>query len=95
MISTRRRSDENWDNYKKQRSFCAKLNRQTKEKYFSDINVNGTSDNKKFWKTIKPFFSNKDRENHKISTRGRNNSQHHEYLFQKHYHTPKTQNYQN
>ena len=55
----KQRSDENWDNYKKQRNFCVKLLRQTKEKYFSDINVKSISDNKKFWKTIKPFFSNK------------------------------------
>ena len=52
-------SDENWDNYKKQRNFCVKLLRHTKEKYFSDINIKSISDNKKFWKTIKPFFSSK------------------------------------
>ena len=56
----KQRSDENWDNYKKQRNFCVKLLRQTKEKYFSDINVKIISDNKKpFWKTIRPFFPNK------------------------------------
>ena len=52
----KRRSDENWDTYKKQRNFCVKVLRQTKEKYFSDINVESISDNKKFWKTTKPFF---------------------------------------
>ena len=55
----KRRSDENWNNYTKQRNFCVKQLRQTKEKHFSDINVKSISDNKKFWKTIKPFFSNK------------------------------------
>ena len=55
----KQRSDENWKNYKKQRDFCVKLLRQTKEKFFSDINVKSISDNKNFWKTIKPFFSNK------------------------------------
>ena len=55
----KKKSDENWDNYKKQRNFCVKFLRQTKEKYVSDINVKSISDNKKFWKTIKPFFSNK------------------------------------
>ena len=34
----KKRADENWDNYKKQRNSCVKLLRQTKEKYFSDIN---------------------------------------------------------
>ena len=55
----KQRSNENCDNYKRQRNFCVKLLCQTKEKYFSDINVKSTSDNKKFWKNIKPFFSNK------------------------------------
>ena len=55
----KQRSDENWDNYKKQMNFSVKLPRKTKEKYFSDINVKSISDNKRFWKTIKPFFFNK------------------------------------
>ena len=55
----KQRSNENCDNYKRQRNFCVKLLHQTKEKYFSDINVKSTSDSKTFWKTIKPFFSNK------------------------------------
>ena len=55
----KQRSDENWNNYKKQGNVCVKLLCQTKEKYFSDINVKNISDNKKFWKTIKPFFYNK------------------------------------
>ena len=52
-------NDENWDNYKKQRNFCVKLLCQNKEKYFSNINVKSISDNKKFWKIMKPFFLNK------------------------------------
>ena len=52
----RKRSDENWDNYKKQRNFFVKLFRQTKEKCFSNINVKSICDNKKFWKIIKPVF---------------------------------------
>ena len=39
--------------------YCVKLLIQTEEKYFSDINVKRISDNKKFRKTIKPFFSDK------------------------------------
>ena len=33
--------------------------RQTKEKYFNNINFKNVSDNKTFWKSVKPFFSNK------------------------------------
>ena len=52
-------SAKNWNSYKKQRIFCFKLLRQTKEKYFNNINVKKVSDNKTFWKSVKPFFSNK------------------------------------
>ena len=49
---------KNWSSYKKQRIFCLKLLRQTKEKHFNNINVKKVSDNKTFWKPVKPF-SNK------------------------------------
>ena len=35
------------------------LLRRTKKEYFQNLNVKDLSDNKKFWKTIKPYFSNK------------------------------------
>ena len=54
----KKRSDENWNSYK-QNNFCVKLLHQTKEKYFSEINVKSISDHKNCWKTIKSFFSNK------------------------------------
>ena len=44
----KKRSNEDWDSYKKQRNFCIKLLHQAKEKYFSDINVKIISENKKF-----------------------------------------------
>ena len=47
----------NWNSYKKQRNFCLKLLRQTKEKYFNNLNLKNVSDNKTFWKSVKPFFS--------------------------------------
>ena len=53
------RSNENWESYKKQRNLCVKLLHQSRDKYFSDINVRSIFDNKKFRKTIKPIFSNK------------------------------------
>ena len=36
--------------------YCVKVLRKTKMEYFQDIDVN---DNKMFWKTVKPRFSNK------------------------------------
>ena len=36
-----------------------KLLRKTKQDYFNNIDIKSVSDTKKFWKTIKPYFSNK------------------------------------
>ena len=53
------RTTENWNSYKKQRNFCVSLLRKTKKQYFSELDHSDIRDNKKFWKTIKPFFSDK------------------------------------
>ena len=50
---------ENWDSYKKQRNFCVNLLKKTKKDYFNDLNIKNITDNKAFWKTIKPYFPNK------------------------------------
>ena len=63
-------------NYKKQRNFCEKLLRKRKKEYFSNLDLKKLKDNISFWKTIKPFFSDKGyntnniilKENHKIVT---------------------------
>ena len=47
---------KNWKNYKKQRNFCVDLLGKTKTEYFKNLNVKDLSDNRKFWKTIKPYF---------------------------------------
>ena len=54
----KQRSDENWETIRSRRIFV-KLLYQTKEKCFNDINVKIISDNKRFWETMKSFFSNK------------------------------------
>ena len=53
------RSGENWGSYKKQRNFCMNLLGKTKKDYFNDLHVKNITDNKAFWKTMKPYFSNK------------------------------------
>ena len=45
--------------YDKQRNYCVNLLRRTKKKYFANINISSITDNKKFWKTVKPLFSDK------------------------------------
>jgi exonuclease III/predicted transport protein len=44
--------------FRKQRNFTNKLLKKEKKKYFGNLDLNDITDNKKFWKTIKPFFSN-------------------------------------
>ena len=53
------KSEENSKKYKQQRNYCVKLLRKTKVEYFQNMNVNKVNDNKMFWKTMKPRFSNK------------------------------------
>ena len=50
-----------------------KLLRKTKQDYFNDIDIKSVNDNKKFWKAIKPYFSNKGLDSNKIflSEKGR------------------------
>ena len=45
--------------YKKQRNLCVKLSRKTKRDYYNNIKINKVTDNKTFWRTIKPLFSDK------------------------------------
>ena len=58
-IYNKKRTNDNWTNYKKQRNLCVNLLRKTKADYFQNLNIRDLSDNKKFWKTIKPYFTNK------------------------------------
>ena len=45
--------------YKKQRNYCVSLMRQNKKQYYGSLNVNHITDNKNFWRVVKPNFSNK------------------------------------
>ena len=41
--------------------------RETKEDYYSNLNVEDIADNKLFWRTVKPLFSEKTKPNEKIT----------------------------
>ena len=45
--------------YEKQRNYCVNLLRRTKRHYFANISIISITDKKKFWKTVKSFFSDK------------------------------------
>ena len=53
------RTPINFENYKKQLNFCVNLLRTSKKQYFNNIDVKNVTDNKMFWKTIRPKFWNK------------------------------------
>ena len=52
-------SEENSKKSNHRRSYCVKLLRKTKLKYFQNMDVSKVNDNKMFWKTLKPIFSDK------------------------------------
>ena len=55
-IYNRKGTDDSLVNFKKQQNFCVNVLRKTKNDYFQNLNIRDLSDNKKFWKTIKPYF---------------------------------------
>ena len=42
-----------------QRNLCVSLVTEAKLDYFDKLNYKKVSDNKTFWKTVKPFFTDK------------------------------------
>ena len=55
----RNRNHENCCNFKFQRNYCVTLLRKTKKQYYKNLNVKNVVDNQTFWKTVKPYFSDK------------------------------------
>ena len=50
------RAKEDWKNYKN-RGTSVNLLCSTKKDYFQKLNIKDFIDNKKFWKTVKPFLA--------------------------------------
>ena len=53
------KSDIDTKTYNKQRNLCLSLIRSEKKNFFSNINTSDITDDKTFWKTVKPFFTDK------------------------------------
>ena len=53
------RNDYNKREFSKQRNYCVSYVRKSKKLYYSNLDEKKVTDNKTFWKTIKPFLSNK------------------------------------
>ena len=45
--------------YNKKRNYCVNLLRKEKRKYYKNLDLKVINDNKTFWKTMKPLFSDK------------------------------------
>ena len=55
----KKRSEQNRLSYVKQRNYCVSLLRKNKKDYYANLNVKDIVNNKQFWRTVKPFFSDK------------------------------------
>ena len=61
------RTNENKIRYKKQKNFCSKLYKKEHKKYYSNIELKNFTDNKMFWRTVKPLISNKEMQSSRIT----------------------------
>ena len=57
----------NKNEYKRYRNFCDGLFRKEKRRFYENIDTNKITDNRIFWKTVKPLFSEKHILNKKIT----------------------------
>ena len=51
------RGEENPKRFSKQINECVSLLRKSKKDYFANLNEKNITDNKRFWKAVKPFLS--------------------------------------
>ena len=58
-IYSKKQTNDYWANYKKQMNFYVNLLRKAKKGYFQNSNIQDLSDNRKFWKIIKPCLTDK------------------------------------
>ena len=50
---------ENINKNKNHKKFCSKLYKKERKKFYSQLDIKNITDNKLFWKTMKPFLSDK------------------------------------
>ena len=65
-----KRSDENKKKYSRERNYCVSLLGRIKRKYYSSLDEKSIKDNKKFWRTVKLFLSDKTLFNAEITFMG-------------------------
>ena len=52
-------TNENWELFRKHRNYCVGLFKREKRNYYNNLDLKVFKDNKTFWRTIKPLFSEK------------------------------------
>ena len=67
------KTEEAYKEYKKQRNICTYILRKAKRDYYSSLDPSKITDNKKFWKVVKPLFSEKSTTNNNITLVENNN----------------------
>ena len=72
-IFLKNRTEENGNNYAKQRNLCVILPRKSKREFYGNLNEKKLRDNKKFWGLVKPVLSNEVVCNEKITLVEQNN----------------------
>ena len=55
----RSRSTEDRSAYNQQRNFCLRLVRKARRDYYNNLDHKKVTDNKSFWRTVRPLFSDK------------------------------------
>ena len=63
----KKKTPESLRSYKKQKNFCSKFYKKERKRFYNNINLTDIDDNKQFWKTVKPFLSDKGAHTSKIS----------------------------
>ena len=59
IIFLKNRTEENRNNYAKQRNLCVTLLRKSKRELYGNLNEKTLCCNKKFWRVVKSVLSNK------------------------------------
>ena len=60
-------SEEDYKKYKRQGNLIVSMNRKAKRDFYHSVKVNTIDNDKKFWRTVKPVFSNGDPMGEKLS----------------------------
>ena len=58
-IFLKEKTESSKNRYKKQRNYCVNLLKKAKKDHYNSLDIKTLADNRKFWQTVKPLFSDK------------------------------------